>query len=71
MIERLYGPPRIEFFVHRRRRRPYAVRVILGTIRHCREFSTWARAVKYAYALPHLRGYKNGALRPGNYVFFI
>jgi hypothetical protein len=29
MIERLYGPPRIEFFVHRRRRRPYAVRVIL------------------------------------------
>jgi hypothetical protein len=71
MIANLYGPPRVEFFVHQRRRRPYAVRVILGMIRHRREFSTWARAVKYAHALPHFRVYKNGGLPPGNYVFFI
>lgn len=71
MIANLYGPPRVEFFVHQRSRRPYAVRVILGMIRHRREFSNWTRAVKYAYALPQFRGCQNDGLPPGNYVFFI
>jgi len=68
---KLYGPPRVEFFVHQKRGRPYAVRVILGMIRHHREFSTWTQAVKYAYGLPHSREHRNGDLPPGNYVFFI
>jgi hypothetical protein len=71
MILRLYGPPRVEFFVRRKRRRPYAVRVVLGMIRHRREFSTWTQALKYAYGLPHFREYRSGVLPPGNYVFFI
>ena len=71
MSAKLYGPSRVEFFVHRKRRRPYAVRVILGMARHCREFSTWTQAVKYAYGLPHFREYRNSRLPPGNYVFLI
>jgi len=71
MLAKPYGPARLELLSTTRKRRPYSVRVTLGVVRHCRQFSNWRRAVKYAYALPHLSGYKNGGLPPGNYVFLI
>ena len=71
MLAKQHGPARLELLGTTRKRRSYTVRVILGVVRHCRQFSTWRQAVKYAYALPHFRGCKNGGLPRGNYVFFI
>ena len=66
-----HGPARLELLGTTGKRRLCTVRVILGVVRHCRQFPTWTQAVKYAYALPPFCGYKNGCLPPGNYVFFI
>jgi hypothetical protein len=71
MIAKPYGPARLELLGNTKKRRVYTVRVTLGLARHCREFSTWTKAVKYAYALPHFRGCKNSGLPIGNYVFLI
>jgi hypothetical protein len=71
MFVKPHGPARLELWGTTKRRRVYTVRVILGVVRHCREFSTWTNAVKYAYALPHFRGYKDSGLPLGNYVFLI
>jgi len=73
MLVKPHGPARLELLgtTKQKKRRLYTVRVILGVVRHCREFSTWTQAVKYACALPHFREYKNGELPPGNYVFLI
>jgi hypothetical protein len=71
MLVKQYGPARLDLLVFDKKRRPYTARVLLGVVRHCREFPTWAQAVKYAYDLPHLHGHRIGHLRPGNYVFLV
>jgi hypothetical protein len=71
MLVKAHGPARLELLGSTKKRRLYTVRVILGVVRPCREFSTWTQGVKYAYAVPPFRGYKNGGLPPDNYVFFI
>ena len=59
MLTKPHGPARLELLGTTRKRRVYTVRVVLGLVRHCREFSTWRQAVEYAYALPHFWVYKN------------
>jgi hypothetical protein len=71
MLVRPHGSARLELLGSTKKRRLYTVRVILLVVRQGREFSTWTRGIKYARALPHFRGYKNGGLPPDNYVFFI
>ena len=71
MLAKPHGPARLEFLGTTRKRRLYTVRVILGVVRHSREFTTWTKAVRYAYSMPHFQRYKNWSLPPGNYVFLL
>jgi len=71
MLVKPHGPARLELLVHSKRKRPYTVRVILGMVRHCREFSTWTKAVQYACALPNFQTCDQSNLPPGNYLFFL
>jgi hypothetical protein len=71
MLVKPHGPARLELLIYGKKRRPYTVRVILGIVRNRREFSTWARAVKYAHGLPQFRDHRIESLPPGNYVFLI